>query len=119
MCCVTYVFVHASVCVRVCVLEIRPFQYPYLTSSNPPLPLSGSLNTHAIEQVTGRKDIDAENFAGDNALTLACARHNRIMIEILLQAGADINHETKTGRTPLIEATKALPDDRSGNHPVL
>ena len=55
-----------------------------------------------ILRVTGRQDIDVENYHGDNALTIACAHGHKHIIEVLLQAGADINHETTAGKCSVV-----------------
>jgi ankyrin repeat protein len=52
-------------------------------------------------------DIDIENGTGDTALTLACRLGKLRFVELLIQNGANVNMETSTGRTPLIEAVKA------------
>lgn len=53
------------------------------------------------------RDFDLENDAGDTALTLACRFGRLSMIKLLIRNNANINLETRTGRTALIEAIRA------------
>ena len=46
----------------------------------------------------------ADRIAGNTALIRGAARGSETIIAILLQAGADINLENKSGETPLIKA---------------
>jgi ankyrin repeat protein len=59
-----------------------------------------------VSQVNSQ-DINFESVLGDTALTIACRLGKIKFVELLLQNGASVNKETKTGRTALIEASKA------------
>lgn len=53
------------------------------------------------------RDYDLENDAGDTALTLACRFGRLSMMKLLIRNNANINLETRTGRTALIEAIRS------------
>jgi ankyrin repeat protein len=62
-----------------------------------------------VLRVTAGQDIDHQNIYGETALTMACAQGKKACVELLLQAGADLNMETSSGRTAIIEAVKCNP----------
>lgn len=44
---------------------------------------------------------------GDTALTYACENGHTDVADLLLQYGADLEHESEGGRTPLMKACRA------------
>ena len=63
------------------------------------------------EQLLGMEaDPNTINKNGDSVLLIAVKKNNNEIIQILLQAGADVNFATKNdGRTPLLQAAKGSP----------
>jgi ankyrin repeat protein len=55
-----------------------------------------------------RVDIDLESVLGDTALTIACRLGRLEFVEMLLHHGAEINKETKTGRTGILKFYRSI-----------
>ena len=52
-------------------------------------------------------EIDTPSGSNDDTpLTLACWKGHTKIVELLLQRNAHVDHQTKTGCTPLMEATR-------------
>jgi len=60
-----------------------------------------------VRQTKECDDIDIENIYGDTALIIAGKLGKLDMMQLLIQHGADINKETSSGKTALIEAVKS------------
>ena len=60
-----------------------------------------------IKHMAETSDFELENLLGDTALSLACRYKRSEMVQLLIEYGANVNHETFNGRTPLIEAIQA------------
>ena len=43
----------------------------------------------------------------DTPLTLACWKGHHRVVKLLQERGSSVNHQTKTGCTPLMEATRS------------
>uniref|UniRef100_A0A8C2TNZ9 Ankyrin repeat and KH domain containing 1 n=1 Tax=Coturnix japonica TaxID=93934 RepID=A0A8C2TNZ9_COTJA len=54
-----------------------------------------------------RANVHATTATGDTALTYACENGHTDVADVLLQAGADLEHESEGGRTPLMKAARA------------
>uniref|UniRef100_A0A8C9G5R5 K Homology domain-containing protein n=1 Tax=Pavo cristatus TaxID=9049 RepID=A0A8C9G5R5_PAVCR len=52
-------------------------------------------------------NVHATTATGDTALTYACENGHTDVADVLLQAGADLEHESEGGRTPLMKAARA------------
>ena len=52
-------------------------------------------------------NVHAQTGTGDTALTYACENGHTDVGDILLQAGAKLEHESEGGRTPLMKAARA------------
>ena len=57
-------------------------------------------------RIAGAK-VNAQTQTGDTALTYACENGHTDVAEILLQHGAELEHESEGGRTPLMKAARA------------
>jgi len=53
------------------------------------------------------EDMEFENANGETALTIACRIGRIKYVELLCQGGAEVNYETSSGKTALIEAVRA------------
>ncbi len=42
----------------------------------------------------------------DTPLTLACWKGHENVVQLLVERNSNVNHQTKTGCTPLMEATR-------------
>ena len=60
-----------------------------------------------LQHMADFADLDLENHLGDTALSLACRLRRADMVQLLIEHGADVNHESFNGRTPLIEGIQA------------
>uniref|UniRef100_A0A8C4JK26 Ankyrin repeat and KH domain-containing protein 1-like n=1 Tax=Dromaius novaehollandiae TaxID=8790 RepID=A0A8C4JK26_DRONO len=56
---------------------------------------------------SGMSNVHATTATGDTALTYACENGHTDVADVLLQAGADLEHESEGGRTPLMKAARA------------
>lgn len=54
---------------------------------------------------TGGADVHAQTQSGDTALTYAAENGHTDVADLLLQYGADLEHESEGGRTPLMKVT--------------
>ncbi|KAM4676580.1 ankyrin repeat and KH domain-containing protein 1-like isoform 2-T2 [Discoglossus pictus] len=52
-------------------------------------------------------NVHATTATGDTALTYACENGHTDVADVLLQTGADLEHESEGGRTPLMKAARA------------
>jgi len=57
------------------------------------------------------KLIDTKNPSGRTALLLACQKKDYATIELLVEAGADVNTVDKEGNTAIIHAISSLEED--------
>lgn len=48
-------------------------------------------------------DVNAKHITGETALHVACTRHSKKAISLLIREGADISAETQEGKTPFSE----------------
>uniref|UniRef100_A0A8C6IIM8 Ankyrin repeat and KH domain containing 1 n=1 Tax=Mus spicilegus TaxID=10103 RepID=A0A8C6IIM8_MUSSI len=55
----------------------------------------------------GGANVHATTATGDTALTYACENGHTDVADVLLQAGAHLEHESEGGRTPLMKAARA------------
>jgi ankyrin repeat protein len=51
--------------------------------------------------------IDAESRAGDTALILACRMNKLKFVELFIQRGAEVNYESRTGRTGMYRGSSS------------
>uniref|UniRef100_A0A670ZND9 Ankyrin repeat domain 17 n=1 Tax=Pseudonaja textilis TaxID=8673 RepID=A0A670ZND9_PSETE len=57
--------------------------------------------------ITSGANVHATTATGDTALTYACENGHTDVADVLLQADADLEHESEGGRTPLMKAARA------------
>ena len=87
--------------------------YIYLPSYTPPYPpLSHSREGHydATELLLDHTaQINVPSGSNDDTpLTLACWKGHENVVTLLLDRLSNVNHQTKTGCTPLMEATRCV-----------
>ncbi len=63
-------------------------------------------NYECFYEALEHESVDIENSAGLTPLHVAIKKTDFKMAQILLDRGADINHQDKNGNTPLILAVK-------------
>uniref|UniRef100_A0A670K5T3 Ankyrin repeat domain 17 n=1 Tax=Podarcis muralis TaxID=64176 RepID=A0A670K5T3_PODMU len=63
-------------------------------------------SAHLTVLVSGA-NVHATTATGDTALTYACENGHTDVADVLLQADADLEHESEGGRTPLMKAARA------------
>lgn len=51
--------------------------------------------------------MNAQTSSGDTALSYACDHGHTDVADLLLAAGAELDHESEGGRTPLMKAARA------------
>ena len=51
--------------------------------------------------------MNAQTSTGDTALTYACENGHTEVADLLLKYGAELEHESEGGRTPLMKAARA------------
>ncbi|XP_076327871.1 nuclear factor NF-kappa-B p105 subunit-like isoform X2 [Tachypleus tridentatus] len=97
------------------------------TSGHTPLHMAVVWSPHLIRTMVkmGHLDINAQNFAGNTALHLACAYANEEVVSVLVKAGANVmieNYDTcspndQSGNESDVPNSKGkTPLDFSGNH---
>uniref|UniRef100_A0A671S427 Ankyrin repeat and KH domain-containing protein 1-like n=1 Tax=Sinocyclocheilus anshuiensis TaxID=1608454 RepID=A0A671S427_9TELE len=62
---------------------------------------------HTLLSVCSGANVHATTATGDTALTYACENGHTDVADVLLQTGADLEHESEGGRTPLMKAARA------------
>ena len=55
-----------------------------------------------------KADVNATTGTGDTALTYACENGHTDVADLLLQYGAQLEHESEGGRTPLMKVSWAI-----------
>uniref|UniRef100_A0A8C2S9N8 K Homology domain-containing protein n=1 Tax=Capra hircus TaxID=9925 RepID=A0A8C2S9N8_CAPHI len=65
------------------------------------------LGQGCVSNTTAGANVHATTATGDTALTYACENGHTDVADVLLQAGADLEHESEGGRTPLMKAARA------------
>ncbi|XP_017944967.2 ankyrin repeat domain-containing protein 17 isoform X3 [Xenopus tropicalis] len=60
-----------------------------------------------VKYLLAAANVQATTATGDTALTYACENGHTDVADVLLQAGADLEHESEGGRTPLMKAARA------------
>ncbi|XP_041435639.1 ankyrin repeat domain-containing protein 17 isoform X3 [Xenopus laevis] len=60
-----------------------------------------------VKYLLAAANVQATTATGDTALTYACENGHTDVADVLLQTGADLEHESEGGRTPLMKAARA------------